>query len=280
MNERRFRRRKIREPHRFGRGLSIIPSLFTVGNIFCGCYSAISTLKGNYDNAALAIGVGYLLDGFDGRIARMTNTASEFGLELDSLADMITFGVAPALLGFSWGLGSIPGVQADIAKHVNQMGWLATFAFLLCGALRLARFNTQTRKPVESGSKRYFVGLPTPAAAGLIASVVHFFKTPITVVGSGLLWCFLMLLLSFLMVSTVRYYSFKEFDLKKRRPGLMFVAVGMLIGIIIFYSEIVLLAMAVIYALSGPVMKLVRLARRLAPSNDTSSEPAHDNIRN
>src|ERR1051326_1655222 len=200
----RFRKRRVRErPHL---GLSIIPSLFTIGNIFCGCFSIISVIKGKYDNAALAIGVGYVLDGLDGRIARLTNTTSDFGMELDSLADMVTFGVAPAILAFTWGLGSFKDTPGEIVQHVTQLGWFATFAFVLCGGLRLARFNIQSKKPPETASKRYFVGLPIPAAAGIIAAIVHFGKQPILIVGSALLWYFLVTLVAFLMISTVRYY--------------------------------------------------------------------------
>src|SRR5262245_7211482 len=224
MSERhRARRRKIRDRANLRTGLSLIPSLFTIGNIFCGCYSIISALKGHFDNAAIAIGIGAVLDGLDGRIARMTKTTSDFGLELDSLADVVTFGVAPAILAFSWGLGSFAGIQGDATKHVTQFGWFATFAFVLCGALRLARFNVQARKPAEAGSKRFFVGLPIPAAAGAIAAVVHFFKDQIVLVSSALVWYFLVAFVAFLMISTVRYYSFKEFDMKKPRPRWTFV---------------------------------------------------------
>src|ERR1051326_7803298 len=185
----RERRKRKRTADRSGiqRSLSIVPSLFTIGNIFCGYYSIISTLRGRWDYAAVLIGIGYILDGLDGRIARMTKTSSEFGLQLDSIADVITFGVAPAILAFSWGFGASEGIEGSVAKHVHQLGSLATFAFVVCGALRLARFNLQAKKPAETTSKRYFVGLPIPAGAGMIAAVVHFFKTPTLMVGSALL---------------------------------------------------------------------------------------------
>lgn len=278
MAERRPRRR-IRDRARLQSGLSIIPSLFTIGNIFCGYYAAVSSLRGNFDNAAIAIGVGAVLDGLDGRIARLTKTTSDFGVELDSLADVLTFGIAPALLALSWGLGSIQGVQAGIVTHVQQLGWLATFAFVICGALRLARFNIQSKKPPEAGVKRYFVGLPIPAAAGMVAAVVHFFRQPILLVGSALLWYLLILAAAFLMISTVRYYSFKEIDLKKRRPRVVFFATAMVIALIVLYSEVVLLAMASIYVSSGPIAKLVQTVRRFLPSRVPPSEPAHGNIK-
>ena len=133
---------------------------------------------------------------------------------------------------------------------MNQLGWLSTFAFLVCGALRLARFNIQTKKPPEAGSRRYFVGLPIPMGAGMIAAVVHFFKTPVLLVGSALLWSLLILLIAFLMISTVRYASFKEFDVKKPRPRIVLFCTAMLIALVIFYSEVVLLVLATIYLCS------------------------------
>lgn len=271
-------RRRIRDRARIQNGLSIIPSLFTIGNIFCGYYAIIATLRGNYDYAAIAIGVGTVLDTLDGRIARLTKTASEFGVQLDSLADLLTFGAAPAMLAFAWGLTTTAGIEANIAQHVRQLGWMATFAFVVCSALRLARFNIQSVK-TETGSKRYFAGLPTPAAAGTIAAVVHFFKAPILLIGSALLWCFLILLVSFLMVSTVRYFSFKEFNPKKYGPRFALFATAMLIGLVIFYSEIVLLLLATIYVSSGPVMKLLQVVRRFLPSRVSPGEPVHGNIK-
>lgn len=264
--DRRLKRKPLGERKNF-HGLSIIPSLFTIGNIFCGYYAIISTLKENYDQAAIAIGIGAVLDGLDGRIARLTKTVSDFGVELDSLADVLTFGVAPAMLAYGWGLTATAGFGAEIAKHVYQLGWLATFAFVICGALRLARFNMHARKPVEGSSKRYFVGLPIPAAACLVAAWVHFWKTPVLQVGSAMLWSFLMLLLAFLMISTVRYYSFKELDLKQPRSRLVFFGVGMLIGLTLFYSEWVLLSLAVIYVSSGPVARIAQAVKRLHPTS-------------
>jgi CDP-diacylglycerol--serine O-phosphatidyltransferase len=256
-------RKRIQARARLGKGITIIPSLFTIGNIFCGYFSVVSSYRGNYDAAAIAIGVGWILDGLDGRIARLTKTTSEFGVELDSLADVLTFGIAPALLAFSWGLGGFEGIPGEITGHVQTLGWIATFAFVICGALRLARFNIQSRKPTETSGKRYFVGLAIPAGAGIIAAVVHFFKTPIMSVGSAMLWFVLVLGVAFLMISTVRYYSFKEFDLATPQPRLTFFIAAMLIALIIFYSEPVLLAMAVVYVSSGPVAKLVQVVNRV-----------------
>jgi CDP-diacylglycerol--serine O-phosphatidyltransferase len=278
MLERRTRRH-IRERAPIRRSLSIVPSLFTVGNIFCGYYSIVSTLRGNWDYAAILIGIGSIMDSLDGRIARMTKTTSDFGLQLDSLADVITFGVAPAMLAFNWGFGASEGIEGSVARHVHQLGSLATFAFVVCGALRLARFNLQAKMPPETTSKRYFVGLPIPAAAGLVAAVVHFFKTPTLMVGSALLWSFLILLLAFLMISTARYYSFKEFAVKKARPSRALFGTAMLISLIYLYSEVVLLVMATVYVGSGLIYELVHMVRRFLPSNVARSEPAHGNIK-
>jgi CDP-diacylglycerol--serine O-phosphatidyltransferase len=280
MNERRHRRR-IRESTHIHRSLSIIPSLFTIGNIFCGYFSIVSTLRGNWDYAAILIGIGYILDGLDGRIARLTKTSSDFGVQLDSIADIVTFGVSPAILAFSWGFGKIEGLDGNAARHVHQLGSVASFAFVVCGALRLARFNLQAKKPTETSAKRPFVGLPIPAAAGMLAAVVHFFKTPTLMIGSALLWALLILLLAFLMISTVRYSSFKEFDVKKAKPSLALFATAMLIALVISYSEEMLLAMATIYVSSGLIGKLVHTVRRFLPENGTAStEPAHGNIKN
>jgi CDP-diacylglycerol---serine O-phosphatidyltransferase len=279
MVERRQRRR-IRDNARIHRSLSIVPSLFTIGNIFCGYYSIVSTLRGQWDHAAILIGIGYILDGLDGRIARLTNTSSDFGVQLDSLADIITFGIAPAILALHWGFGASEGLPGSVAMHVRQLGTLASFAFVVCGALRLARFNLQSKKPSDAVSRRYFVGLPIPAAAGMLASVVHFFKTPTLMVGSALLWGLLILLMAFLMISTVRYFSFKELDVKKPKPSSALFFMAILIWLVMFYSEEVLLAMATIYVSSGLVGKILQMVRRFMPGAvATSSEPAHGNIK-
>ena len=269
----RHRRQRLRDRHRIRSGLSIIPSLFTIGNMFCGYYSIVSTLRENYDVAAIAIGVGAVLDMLDGRIARLTHTTSDFGLELDSLADVLTFGIAPAVLALNWGVGSLAGLPAEIAQDVYKFGWLSTFGFLICGALRLARFNIQARRPVdESASKMDFVGLPIPAGAAVIAAIVHFGKYPILQVGLALLWCLLVALLAFLMISRVRYPSFKELDLKKPLPRTTIVGTAMLIGLIVFFSEIVLLSLATVYLASGPVARMSQAVRRLLSSQDEGGE--------
>lgn len=284
MADRKHRRKN--EPGRVKapmRGLSILPSLFTIGNIFCAYYSVLSTLNGKYDQAALAIGVGYILDGLDGRVARVTGTSTEFGAQLDSLADVLTFGIAPAILAFSWGVEWMSGTPTHTTslnpyeQHVRSFGWIMTFAFVICGALRLARFNVQASKPMDAAAKRYFVGLPIPAGAGLIASVVHFWQTPIATVGSALLWCVLIGITAFLMISTIRYHNFKHLGIVSRRPRIVLVAAALLIGLIFRYSEPMLLLLAVAYVASGPLAKLHQMVRKLpihvtTPGNQASME--------
>ena len=255
-------RKRFRDRPRVRTGLSIIPSLFTIGNMFCGYYSIASSLQGNYDYAAIAIGVGAVLDMLDGRIARMTNTSSDFGVELDSLADLLTFGVAPSVLALNWGISSLQGLPADIAQDVYKFGWLATFGFLIAGALRLARFNVGAHKVSETAIPgRDFVGMPIPAAAGVVAAIVHFQKTPVTQIGSALLWCLLIATLAFLMISTIRYPSFKEVQVKKPQPRIALAGTAMLIGLIVLYSEVVLLVIATTYMGSGPVSRVSQVVR-------------------
>jgi CDP-diacylglycerol--serine O-phosphatidyltransferase len=287
----RRHRRKGQDPGRAGkdryklRGLSILPSLFTIGNIFCAYYSVMSTLNGRFDQAAVAIGVGYILDGLDGRVARLTGTSTEFGAQLDSLADVLTFGIAPAILAFAWGIESIgsssqgplagTAVPNPFEQHVRSAGWVMTFVFVICGALRLARFNVQAQKPADAIAKRHFVGLPIPAGAGLIASIVHFYKTPILTPERAVVWCILIGVTAFLMISTVRYQNFKELGIFSRRPRITLVAAGMLIALVFRYSEETLLVLAVIYVASGPVARLNQAVRRV-PIHSSTERPSLD----
>src|SRR5207247_2446882 len=176
---------------RLGRTVFILPSLFTVGNIFCGYFAIVSTMRGNYDDAALAIGIAIFLDMLDGRIARLTNSATDFGLQLDSLADVISFGIAPSILAFVWGLSTVN----------HGLGWTAAFTFTICGAMRLARFNIGAR------DLKHFVGLPIPAGGGSIAAIVHFFVEPVNTRMSGSLMDIAVFLLRFHIVRTFRYPS-------------------------------------------------------------------------
>jgi CDP-diacylglycerol--serine O-phosphatidyltransferase len=245
---------------KFRRGIYILPTLFTIGTIFCGFYAIVNTMKGDFDLAAIAIGLAVVFDGLDGRIARLTNSCSQFGIQIDSLADVITFGMAPAVLAYIWGLKSIAPDLHSYAKHVQQIGWIVCFAFLICGAMRLARFNIQSVRPqaspVNSSSKKYFVGMPIPAGAGLIAAVVHFIPEPIDHWTFGALWNILVGFLAFLMISTIRYPSFKHIDLRSRRSYVNVSLLAILVALIYLYSQLVLLALAIVYASSGFVTKL------------------------
>jgi CDP-diacylglycerol---serine O-phosphatidyltransferase len=253
-------RRRVR------RGIYLLPSFFTVVNLLCGYYAILATYKGgmeNLDDAAKAIGLAMLFDALDGRIARATRTNTELGKQFDSLADVISFGIAPAFLAFAWGARAVLTGGAPQAVQVYRLGWLVTFAYVICCAWRLARFNIQGMAPgVHS---RYFVGMPTPAAAGMIAAMVHAVKYPIGDWRVSLAWLGLVLVLAVLMASTVRYYGFKDIQWHRRHSSLAIVLIGLLIAAILVYSEEVLLAMASVYVLSGVAGRLARMVRhRLA----------------
>lgn len=268
-------------PQRRGirRGIFLVPSAFTIGNILCAFYAVINSVKGYqalphpeqaahlFDNAARAIGFAFLLDGLDGRIARMTKTTSEFGVELDSIADVLSFGIAPAVLAYTWGYGSTPGLE--------RLAWGTSFFFLICGALRLARFNVMARLPrfTATGNspkldKRYFVGLPIPAAAGILAAVVHFVPPPIPTYEPQqeqvLSWLLIvgMAALAVLMVSTIRYTSFKNIGPKSNKPFITLPLLSLLVAGIWFYSQWVLLILSSTYVAHGPFMKLWGLINR------------------
>ena len=253
-------------PRRVRRGASILPSLFTTGNLFLGFWAVVKTYQGNYGEAAPLIGWAFVLDMLDGRIARLTGTTSEFGGELDSLADVISFGVAPALLAYAWAFGTVP-----------RAGWLAAFLFVVCGALRLARFNVQ-RHTIDS---RYFVGLPIPAAAGQVAALVHFLPEPIGARYQAVPVLAVVVTLSFLMVSTFRYPSFKSLDLRTRRSYINVLGIALLFLLIALHPEWVLLAAASLYSLSAPAVYLVSLTRRsraAAPSGSDAREVSEDPV--
>jgi len=252
----RTRRRRLR------RGMYIVPSLFTSGNIAAGYYAITQSLQGSvqeprhFNWAALAIGFAIPFDALDGRIARMTKTTSEFGKELDSLADVITFGVAPSLLAYTWGFQALPvAMDAVRRQHVMEWGAFVCFLFLLCGAGRLARFNIGTHiTPTNPGrpDRKYFVGMPIPAAAGVIAAVVHFFSgTPVPNWRIAIMWMALVLVVGLLMVSTWRFWSGKEINLADRHPFRLIVLMGLAIYGTVFFSQYVLLAVAFVYMFSG-----------------------------
>lgn len=268
------------ERGRLRRGLYVLPSFFTVGTLVCGYYAILSTLHGTqvmasgtgsdlallaFDSAAKAIGYAVVFDGLDGRIARLTNATSDFGREFDSLADVVTFGIAPAFLAFAWGVRPIEDViGSHLVQHLRDAGWVVTFAFVICGAARLARFNIQTGRP--AGDRRYFVGLPIPAGAGVIAAVVHLIKYPVNEWGYAIVWLGIVGGLAFLMVSRVRYYSFKTLDLRRPRSYMLIILIGLVIYLIVEFSEPVLLTVAVTYALSGPISRLTSKIRPHPPA--------------
>ena len=258
------------------KGMYILPSLFTTANIAAGFYAILQTITANanepwhLDFAAKAIGFAVLFDGIDGRIARMTHTDSEFGKELDSLADVVTFGVAPALLAWMWGFHLLPRtIDPDMRLKIVQLGSIFGFAFLMAGASRLARFNiTKNPQPSNPGrpGKKYFVGLPIPAGAGVIAAVVHFSSgQPIFSAWTALSWLMMVIVISYLMVSTWRFYSFKDINFRSRHPFRLIVLIGILFALIWFFSGPVLFAIAMLYLASGVLWRLQWIFRRKNP---------------
>jgi CDP-diacylglycerol--serine O-phosphatidyltransferase len=245
----------------------ILPSMFTAGNIAAGYFAITQSLQGSalepkyFDHAALAIAFAIPFDALDGRIARMTNTTSDFGRELDSLADVITFGVAPSILAFTWGFRALPGtMDAVLHQKIVQFGAFFCFLFLLCGATRLARFNishdAEPKNPGRPGRK-YFVGMPIPAAAGLIAAVVHLFLgIPVSVNGVAIGWMALVCFLGFLMVSTWRFWSGKEINFNNRQPVQWILIFGLVMYALVFFSRYVLAAIALTYMFSGVIARL------------------------
>lgn len=270
------------EPRKGGRprrGLYVLPSIFTGGNIALGFYAitqsmhATATDYAAFDHAALAIAFAMPFDALDGRIARMTNTESDFGRELDSLADVITFGVAPAILAYTWGFRMLPQMAYPrLHQRLIAFGLVAAFLFLICGACRLARFNVSINpKPSNPGrpGRRYFVGMPIPAAAGVIASVVHCFNgSPIDNPWIALVWLGLLLFTGFLMVSRWRFWSGKEITLVDKQPVRLLVLLVLMAVLLEEFSEYLLISMALAYMVSGMWARLIyaaqsRKARRL-----------------
>jgi CDP-diacylglycerol--serine O-phosphatidyltransferase len=253
------------ERRRKRRGLYILPSVFTSLNIAAGYYAIAQVLQGSvlegwhFDLAAKAIGIAIVADGLDGRIARLTNTTSDFGRELDSLADVITFGVAPAILAWMWGFHML---STTWPPHVllGRAGAIATFLFLIAGAARLARFNIQKDpQPSNPGrpGRKYFVGMPIPAGAGVICAVVHFTRgEPLTHWWESLLWLGFVLTAGYLMVSTWRFYSFKDINLRSRHSFRLIILMCGVFALGWFFSEWVLFILALVYMLSGVLARL------------------------
>lgn len=230
------------------RGIYLLPNLFTVTALFAGFYAIVSAMKGHFNNAAIAIFIAMIMDSLDGRIARLTHTQTAFGAEFDSLSDMVSFGVAPALVVYSWAL-----------THLGKIGWLAAFIFAVAVALRLARFNIQ----IGQVDKRYFIGLACPAGAGVIASMVWVsqqfaWSTPFVYAVAAVIT----VVIGMLMVSNLRYRSFKDLDVRGKVP---FVAIIVLVLIYVFISidpPQILFLIFTGYALSGPVIFLWNLRKK------------------
>jgi CDP-diacylglycerol--serine O-phosphatidyltransferase len=220
------------------KGIYIIPNLFTTGNLFCGFWAIISVFQEKFFLAAAAILLASVFDMLDGKVARLSGATSKFGIQFDSLADLVSFGVAPAILCFSWAL-----------RPYGKFGWLAAFVFVACGALRLARFNVQS----SSGEIKYFKGLPIPAAASMLALIILLY---LRLFETGLIKDIVILImiwfLSFLMVSNIRYFSLKELNLSKRKPFSLFIFIILSMIVIIMEPIIVLFGFSTLYVFSGP----------------------------
>ncbi len=239
---------------RFRRGVYLLPSLLTLGNLFCGYACIVYTMRGEYATAAPFIGIAFILDGLDGRIARMTGVEGPFGLQFDSLADMISFGLAPAILAYSWGL-----------TPFGRWGWAAGFIFVTAAAMRLARFTIQA----SSADKRYFVGMPSPAAASVVAATIFAYPTGLRETSGAAPVMALVLVPAFLMVSTIRFRSFKALDLQAPRSYTVLFVLALVIAAIFAQPAGALAILAYAYLASAFVeLAINRLRRR------TSEVPA------
>ncbi len=232
------------------RGIYLLPNLFTTAALFAGFYAVLAAAAGRFEAAALAVFAAMLLDGFDGRVARMTHTQTAFGAEYDSLSDMVAFGVAPALVAYHWALGGL-----------GKVGWLAAFVYTAAAALRLARFNTQA----STIDKRYFQGLPSPSAAAIVAGAVWIGADQgVEPATAAWLLGLLTVTAGLLMVSNFRYFSFKQLNLHGRVPFVLAVVVMLAMALIVIHPPVILFLGFLLYALSGPVWTLVRLRQRRA----------------
>jgi CDP-diacylglycerol--serine O-phosphatidyltransferase len=257
-----LRRTTDRQPRRrFRRGVYLLPSLFTIGNLFCGYACVVYAMRGEYETAAPFIGFAVVLDMLDGRIARMTGTDSEFGVQFDSMADVISFGVAPAILSFAWGLSPL-----------GRLGWAAGFMFVTAAAMRLARFNIQA---ASGGDKRYFVGMPSPAAAGIPAATVYVYPLGFHDYRDALPVLAMVLVPAVLMVSTIRFRSFKTIDLQSRRPYTVLILIAAAITLITTHPRFVLVAIAYSYLASGFIgLAVTRFKHRGGRGADTQQPSA------
>lgn len=249
---------ELTEKPKRARGIYLLPNLFTTATLFGGFYAILAAMSGRFEPAAIAIFAAMIADGLDGRVARLTNTQSDFGAEYDSLADMVAFGLAPALVMYLWALSGL-----------GKLGWLAAFVYTAGTALRLARFNTQ----VGIADKRYFQGLASPAAAAIMAGSV-WVAVDQEIHGADVAWLagFLTLATGLLMVSNIRYNSFKEIDLRGKVPFIVLVAVMLSFALVLWHPPLVLFLLFLAYAVSGPIMTLTQLRQRRAERDASSSE--------
>ncbi|AEB10345.1 CDP-diacylglycerol--serine O-phosphatidyltransferase [Desulfobacca acetoxidans] len=251
------RRKKPKDRKRF-RGIYILPNLITTASLFAGFYAIIESINGGFEIAAMAILVSLVLDGLDGRIARITNSASSFGVQYDSLADLVAFGVAPGLLVYLWAL-----------KPYGRYGWVAAFLFMVCGALRLARFNVQ----IGEIDPRYFNGLPIPAAATMVATSILMYHDLGEWAFSRHVFILIMIyILSFLMVSNIKFYSFKKFELFKRKPFPVLVGAVLLFLVIAIEPKLMGCLLMAAYVISGPLLSLLLLWKRRNLENSHDEE--------
>ncbi|MGD8378493.1 MAG: CDP-diacylglycerol--serine O-phosphatidyltransferase [Gammaproteobacteria bacterium] len=237
------------------RGIYLLPNLFTTAGLFAGFYSIVAAMAGRYEAAAIAIFVAMIMDGLDGRVARLTNTVSDFGKEYDSLADMVSFGLAPALVMYQWGFQGLAAYGWLWAK----LGWIGAFFYSVAAALRLARFNTRTRVV----DKRFFQGLPSPSAAGLVAGTVWLgpdFGLP----GGDLIIPAYVITVAAgaLMVSNIKYYSFKDVNLRGKVPFAYVLPIPLLFMLVAVSPAKVLFGVFFLYTLQGPVLAVIRWRRR------------------
>ena len=248
MLERRPRRRREDRPQRFKRGVYLLPSMFTVANLFCGYGCVVYATKQDFDTAAVLIGIAMVLDTLDGFVARLTKTSSAFGVQLDSLADVVSFGLAPAILAFTWGLWPL-----------NRLGWAAGFIYLTAAAMRLARFNIQTTSAID---KRYFVGMPSPAAAGVIASTIYLFPDGPQDRETALAALVMVVVPALMMVSTIRFRSVKAIDVGWQRSYFALFVLAVVLALIASHPRIALVTLAYGYTVGAVIAWVVTRLRR------------------
>ena len=256
--------RRKRKPRRKGRkGIFVLPNLFTSASLFGGFYAIIAAIHGRYEAAAIAVIISSVFDGLDGRIARFTRTTSPFGIEYDSLSDLVAFGVAPAIVAYLWAL-----------EPFGRLGWLAAFMYVICGALRLARFNVQK----DNLDAKFFNGLPIPAAACFIASLILFTSALGGISESKPMIIIVMIyLLSFLMVSTINYPSFKEVNIRHRKPFNVLVSIILIFTVIAYKPQVMLFIIMLSYIVSGPVVTLYRLHKKRSKATIAASATGEEN---